>query len=80
MSKLENVVGHMSPEAGSAHSYTLMKRCPDGHVVSLNMQDEFALREHLETMWRYTKGYSLVAVVSVPNDKIIGGNPRKEQP
>jgi len=53
--------------AGSAHPYTLLKRCPDGRVISLHMVDEAALREHLEAMWRYTEGYSVVAVVSVPN-------------
>lgn len=51
----------------SAHSYTLLKRCPDGRVISINMETEAGLRKHLEAMWWYTEGYSVVAVVSVPN-------------
>jgi hypothetical protein len=60
----------------STHSYTLLKRCPDGRVISLNMEDEAALREHLEAMWmwRHTAGYSVVAVVSVPNARNQGQN------
>ena len=57
---------------GSAYSYMLLKRCPDGRVISLNMGTEADLREHLEAMWRYTKGCSVVAVVSVPNNGVTG--------
>ena len=62
----------------SAHSYTLLKRCPDGRVISLNMEDEAALRRHLEAMWRYTEGYSVVAVVSVPNNSLTLEGERRE--
>jgi molybdopterin-guanine dinucleotide biosynthesis protein A len=63
---------------GSAHPYTLLKRCPDGRVISLNMVNEAALREHLEAMWQYTEGYSVVAVVSVPNSGNQGQLPQGE--
>lgn len=46
----------------------LVKRCPDGKQVSLRFPDETELRTHLLSMWRYTSGYSIVAVYLVPND------------
>ena len=67
---------------GSARPFILTKRCPDGRVISLDMTSEAAVREHLEAMWRYTEGYSLVAVISVPSNTLQGSPEaqRKEIP
>ena len=64
--------GSTSPaSAGSA--FLLSKRCPDGRVITLNLESEKALQEHVESMWRYTPGFSLVAVVMVPNESMKRG-------
>lgn len=47
--------------------YLLVKQCPDGKCININLKDEAELREHLNAMWNYTTGYSVVAVVAVPN-------------
>ena len=64
-----------SATAGSA--FLLVKRCPDGQCININLDSEAKLRAHLVSMWEYTSGYSVVAVVMMPNDNItpIEGEP-----
>jgi len=54
-----------SATAGSA--FLLVKRCPDGRYININFDSEAELREHLVAMWECTPGYSVVAVVTIPN-------------
>ena len=54
-----------SATVGSA--FLLVKRCPDGRCININLQDEEELRGHLEAMWRVTPDYHVVAVIQMPN-------------
>ena len=44
----------------------LVKKCPDGAHLSIKFTNEAELREHLDAMWKYTTGYSIVAVYLLP--------------
>jgi len=47
-------------------SYILVKRCPDGRQININLNSEIELRKHLTAMWDCTPGYSVTAVISLP--------------
>lgn len=66
-----------SATVGSA--FLLVKRCPDGRSININLASENELREHLNAMWECTPGYSVVAVVTMPNSSLDRHQPKPKE-
>ena len=45
--------------------YHLIKRCPDGRLVTIVLADMLALVDHLKAMLRNTPDYQVVAVIGI---------------
>lgn len=48
--------------APDGSAFTLVKSCPDGRTVTVRLESEEKLKEHLLAMWQYTEGYGIVSI------------------
>ena len=62
-----NPTGEVKTPDKKDSTFLLVKRCHDGRCININFGSEAELREHLVAMWENTPGYSVVAVVTMPN-------------
>lgn len=46
--------------------YQLVKRGPDGNLSTHIFRDELELKTHLEAMWKFTVGYSIISIHLIP--------------
>lgn len=53
-------------------AFMLVKRGPDGRDSNHRFDSEMDMAQHLIAMWKYTPGYSVVAIFRLPN---VGGEP-----